>query len=185
MHPAHLPGGAPHWSAPPGSTCLTGDLTAEEVAAHQEVRHQPRGVLGRPVWRPLDTLAAGLRHPRARWKPSTGFTGPGPRRAWTPWWRDYGLAMDLDDLRSARITSATGGPGPHHHRDPGDRHLLVRPLPPHHLPDHHLDDVEIARCQRSRQTYERYLATREERLRASAPSPSTLMDIGHHRRPST
>ena len=34
----------------------------------------------------------------------------------------YGLAMDFDD---------------HHHRNPADRHLLVRPLPPHHLRHHH------------------------------------------------
>ena len=36
-----------------------------------------------------------------------------------------GLAMDLGDLQCCR--------GPHHHGDPHSGHLLVRPLPPHHL----------------------------------------------------
>ena len=48
-----------------------------------------------------------------------------------------GLAMDLDDLKFLEIPPGLlpgpGEAGPHHHRGAGGGHLLVRPLPPHHL----------------------------------------------------
>ena len=46
-----------------------------------------------------------------------------------------GLAMDLDDLKflQAYFLPGPGEAGPHHHRGAGGGHLLVRPLPPHHL----------------------------------------------------
>ncbi len=34
---------------------------------------------------------------------------------------------------SASLFPGRGAPGPHHHRNSGGGHLLVRPLPPHHL----------------------------------------------------
>ena len=41
--------------------------------------------------------------------------------------------MDLADIQFCRDVLRRGGSRPHHHRDQDDRHLLVRPLPPHHL----------------------------------------------------
>ena len=49
----------------------------------------------------------------------------------------YGLAMDADDLRFCQAYFCEGGPRPDAHRAEDDRHLLVRPLPPHHLQHHH------------------------------------------------
>ena len=54
----------------------------------------------------------------------------------------YGLAMDLADLtflqgyfrdEEKRDLPGRGEAGPHPHRGAGGGHLLVRPLPPHHL----------------------------------------------------
>ena len=44
-----------------------------------------------------------------------------------------GLAMDLADIKFCQEYFRRREAQPHHHRDPRDRHLLVRPLPPHHL----------------------------------------------------
>ncbi len=45
-----------------------------------------------------------------------------------------GLAMDLEDLIvPPGILPGHGAPGPHPDGDPGGGHLLVRPLPPHHV----------------------------------------------------
>ena len=67
--------------------------------------------------------------------------------------------------------------GPHHHRDPGGRHLLVRPLPPPTFSTH-IDQVEIhdAAIQAA---YRRYLAARVEVYgeEKAAKRPQTLMDI--------
>jgi hypothetical protein len=62
----------------------------------------------------------------------------------------WGLAMDLARPEVLPGLVCRGGPGPHHHGAADHRHLLVRPLPPHHLL-HHLDDAEILdgpRCRR-------------------------------------
>ena len=45
-----------------------------------------------------------------------------------------GLAMDSGRPEiPPGLLPGRRGPGPHHHRGPGGGHLLVRPLPPHHL----------------------------------------------------
>ena len=81
-----------------------------------------------------DTLAAGRtavpgRRGRAR-RASPPWTRPG----WTGLLEQYGLAMDLADLKFLQAYFRDEEkPGPHHHRAAGGGHLLVRPLPPHHL----------------------------------------------------
>ena len=47
-----------------------------------------------------------------------------------------GLAMDLGDIKFCQEYFRSEKRGPHHHRDQDDRHLLVRPLPPHHVRHH-------------------------------------------------
>ena len=44
-----------------------------------------------------------------------------------------GLAMDLADIVFCTALLRRGRAQPHHHRDQDDRHLLVRPLPSHHV----------------------------------------------------
>ena len=53
--------------------------------------------------------------------------------SWRRFIDERGLAMDLADIQFCQRLLRRGGPRPLHHRDQDDRHLLVRPLPPHHL----------------------------------------------------
>ena len=49
---------------------------------------------------------------------------------------EKGLAMDLGDIKFCQEYFRSEKRDPDHHRDQDDRHLLVGPLPPHHLRNH-------------------------------------------------
>ena len=69
--------------------------------------------------------------------------------------------MDLDDIKFCQEYFRSEQPRPHHHRDPDDRHLLVRSLPPHHL-RHHIWTTCRSTMPVVQAAYDRYLATRAE-----------------------
>ena len=64
----------------------------------------------------------------------TGFTGLSGQ-ALADFVKKYGLAMDADDLKCCQDYFLSERPRPHADRNSHAGHLLVRPLPPHHLPD--------------------------------------------------
>ena len=113
---------------------LEGDLTGDDIAAikkyvinpveareasleerstlKMELCHSHRGGDPGPALPPWTTMRPGS-------LPQRQGPGHGPRR--------HQVLPGLLQVRAPR---------PHHHRDPPDRHLLVRPLPPHHLRHH-------------------------------------------------
>ena len=162
VHPAAQPGGAAHRCAPPRSTSSTATLSAGGAGADQALCHQPGGEPGGRPWSQPETLAMDYAQPDHRGD-AGGLHRPGRRRAWRSCWSPLGLAMDLDDLTLLPgLFPGRGAAGPHHHRDPDDGHLLVRPLPPHHLL-HPSWTTWRLRTSAVQAAYERYLASRGRR----------------------
>ena len=121
---------------PPGSTCWKGDVTDAELCPHQGLSDQPGGEPGRPRWRMPETLDARYAVPETVAtlerlhrplgpEPSSGPVHPYPVRPGHGSGRRHSAARPTSGMTEHR--------GPHHHRGADDRHLLVRPLPPHHL----------------------------------------------------
>ena len=94
----------------------------------------------------------------------------------------YGLAMDLGDITFCQqYFQRDRKTRPDHHRDPHDRHLLVRPLPPHHLLHPHRGRGDRERlCQGRLQRISRAAQDRP-RGQGQADDPD---GPGHHRRQS-
>ena len=115
---------------------LDGELTDEDVAAIKQYVINPVEAREASL-EERGTLQDGLCHPAPTVETLTGFTGPGRGGALEAFRNEYGLAMDQADIAFCQDYFRVRAPRPHHHRDPPDRHLLVRPLPPHHLRHHH------------------------------------------------
>ena len=128
------------------------------LAAHQAVPHQPRGGAARRRLDARETLEHGLRRARPMVETLKGFTALWTKRGWTRSAPSTAWPMDLDDLAFCQDYFPKRAPRPHHHRDPHDRHLLVRPLPPHHLPAPSSTDVQHRGRADVQAAYERYLA---------------------------
>ena len=99
--------------------------------SHQALRHQSyRGARGVPrgACHAQDGLCRACDGRDRRW-----LSGTATKRALRRSSSDRGLAMDLADLAVLPAVFRRGGALPHHHRDQDDRHVLVRPLPPHHV----------------------------------------------------
>ena len=111
--------------------CAGGGAVRPRAGQDPGLPHQPRGVpgggpgqAGHPgprLRRPGPGGRAGRLHRPGRGG-ITGRAGPagagyGPGRPEIP----------------AKLLPGLGAAGPHHHRGAGGGHLLVRPLPPHHL----------------------------------------------------
>ena len=122
--------------APQRFTCYTARLSREGAGCHQKIRHQSGRSAG-GVIRRTGRRCGQLRHP----EPDSGNAGRASPRldaagladfvqddTVLPWTRsDIAFCQSYFSSRAAR---------PHHHRDPHDRHLLERPLPPYHLRHH-------------------------------------------------
>ena len=65
----------------------------------------------------------------------TGFIGL-DKPALAAMVQQYGLAMDADDVAFCQAYFRKRGARPHHHRAAHDGHLLIEPLPPHHVRHH-------------------------------------------------
>ena len=109
---------------------LEGDLSDEDVAA---IKHY--------VINPIEAREASL---EARATLRTDYAEPAmvetvdgflelDEAGLAAFVSDRGLAMDLADLAFCQQYFAEEGRCPTHHRDQDDRHVLVRPLPPHHV----------------------------------------------------
>ena len=112
---------------------LKGDLTAEDLAAIKKYLINP--VEAREA--SLDereTLKMEFAVP-SEVETLTGFIQM-DEDALEAFRNEKGLAMDHADIVFCQDYFKGEQPRPHHHRDPRDRHLLVRPLPPHHLRHH-------------------------------------------------
>ncbi len=153
------PGRAARSCAPPASMLLDGELTDAELAAIKQY-----------VINPVEAREACLDERRSTLQmeyaiPTTvrtvdGFTAL-DERALEALRNELGLAMDLDDRRSCQRYFRDD-----EHRDPTiteirrGGHLLVRPLPPHHLLHPHRRRGDRRRAVQA--AYERYLAARVE-----------------------
>ena len=95
---------------------------------------------------------------------------------------DRGLAMDLADIALCQRVFRRRAARPHHHRDQDDRHLLVGPLPPHHV-RHRARPTCRSMTKWCRAAFDQYL----EHAPRAGPRRETRLPHGHghHRRAAT
>ena len=165
---------------------LEGDLTEEDVAAVKHYVDQPRrGARGLARARATRCARTTPSPPTSRC--STASLELSTTRSWRPSSTSAAWPWTWRTSPSARSYFARRGARAHDHRDPHDRHLLVRPLPSHHL--RHRPSTRCSSTTRScSAAFDRYLDMRHElgrddqRRHASwtwAPSaPSTSRSTG-------
>ena len=183
VHSADDSGGAAHGAAPPGSICSSVHLTGGGCGRGQAAMSSTPWSAGRRLWTSRSRWRQPDRRPGRRGNghglhcPGPGGPGcPAGATAVSPWtWTDLTF---LPGLLPGR-----GAPGPHPDGDPGGGHLLVRPLPPHHLL-HPSGPRGRSTMPTVQAAYQRYLAARVEVYgdgegRPAAPDPD---GYGHHRR---
>ena len=120
---------------------LSGDITDEELAEIKKYVINPVEAREASMELP-ETLAMKMDLPETV-ETMDGFIAK-DREELAQMVKDLGLAMDLDDIafcqeyfKSEDRDPTVGRQRPDHHRDPYDRHLLVRPLPSYDVPHHH------------------------------------------------